>query len=483
MARIIRFRARQTKHRRFFGALALGLVFTLSVPMVSYAATSDEQQLKELKDKQKELESKRQNQKSTLKNLQKEKNKAQSNVNSINNSIKDVQNQVQTAQQDVVKTSADIARLSQELEEAAANEKKQYITLKSQLAYMYENSLTENLVTILFSSGSISEFVSRTEYAMAIAKYDSDLLSSYQKLQMTIKSKSKALEQKQKDLAAYQETLSAKQTELDAKLKDANADLIKKSEAVDLQSVSVDEIDAQISGYKAEAQAVQARVDSAQAEQARRFAEEEARLKAEKEEEVRRLQEEADKAKQNGDADAGQKQEAADKAKQELADLSNIKSSEGRVYNNPAELNLLGAIIQAEAGNQGYDGMLAVGSVIMNRVFYHGGNMPNTITAVVYQRNQFEPTSRQMVVRQNGKYVKLDMTVLEYYLANPGAVSATARSAAQAAYNGQRYHFAGGPMNQLFFMTPAAYNRQTWFDKSRVRDHFTLKDHTFFNVI
>jgi hypothetical protein len=87
-----------------------------------------------------------------------------------------------------------------------------------------------------------------------------------------------------------------------------------------------------------------------------------------------------------------------------------------------------------------------------------------------------------MIVRQNGVYVELGMTVLQYYLANPDAVSADARAAAQAVYNGERYHYAGGPMNQLFFMTPAAFNRQTWFDKSRVRDQFTLKDHTFFNV-
>jgi peptidoglycan hydrolase CwlO-like protein len=436
----------RTKYRRLVATLALGLVFTLCVPTVSYAATSDEQQLKELKDKQNELESKQKSQKSTLKSLQNEKNKAQKNVNSINSSIKDIQNQVATAQQDVVQTSSDIARLSQELEEAAENEKKQYVTLKAQLAYMYENSLTENMVTILFSSGSISEFVSRTEYAMAIAKYDRDLLTSYQKLQTTIKSKTKDLQQKQKDLASYQESLSAKQTELDAKLKDANADLIKKSEAVDLQSVSVDEIDAQISGYKAEAQAVQARVDAAQAEMARRFLEEQERKRAE-----------------------GQAEEP-------------VNSSEGNGYSNASELNLLGAIIQAEAGNQGYDGMLAVGSVIMNRVFYHGGNMPNSITEVVYQKGQFEPVSRKMVVRQNGVYVELGMTVLQYYLANPGAVSANARAAAQAVYNGERYHYAGGPMNQLFFMTPAAFSRQTWFDKSRVRDQFTLKDHTFFNV-
>ena len=477
----------QRNYKKGMAALALVLAVSMCAPIVSYATTPEEKQrLEELKEKQDKLNSDKETQNSTLKDLKKNKSKAQGTVNTINGNISSVQAQLEQAKSDVVKTSEDISKLSNELEEATENEKKQYEALKTQLAYMYENSLTDNLVTILFSSKSISEFLTRTEYALAIAKYDNNLIESYKEIQTTIKSKSKALAQKQKDLASYQEVLTAKESELNTQLEGAQAELIKTAEAVDVQQANVDEIDKQISGYKAETQAIEARVLAANEAAMQRYAEERAREKAEADAIANQKQKEADEAKQRGDANADQKQKEADEARKNAESLSHIASSEGRAYNNPSELNLLAAIIQAEAGNQGYDGMLAVGSVIMNRVFYHGGGFPNTITGVVYAKSQFEPVTRKMVVRQNGRYVELDMTVLQYYLSNSSAVSSNARAAAQAAYNGQRYHCPFGAMNQLFFMTPAALGscqNGGWLTNRALADHFTLKGHTFFNVL
>lgn len=53
------------------------------------------------------------------------------------------------------------------------------------------------------------------------------------------------------------------------------------------------------------------------------------------------------------------------------------------------ETALLAALIQCEAGNGSYDGMLAVGSVVMNRV--RSGAYPNSISGVIYQGGQFPP--------------------------------------------------------------------------------------------
>ena len=54
-----------------------------------------------------------------------------------------------------------------------------------------------------------------------------------------------------------------------------------------------------------------------------------------------------------------------------------------------AELTLLAAIIQAEAGGVDYAGMIAVGSVVMNRV--DDPRFPDTIPGVIYAPYQFEP--------------------------------------------------------------------------------------------
>lgn len=50
---------------------------------------------------------------------------------------------------------------------------------------------------------------------------------------------------------------------------------------------------------------------------------------------------------------------------------------------------LLASIIFCEAGNQPYEGQVAVGAVIMNRV--RSGVYPNSISEVIYQPGQFGP--------------------------------------------------------------------------------------------
>lgn len=53
------------------------------------------------------------------------------------------------------------------------------------------------------------------------------------------------------------------------------------------------------------------------------------------------------------------------------------------------EVTLLGALIQCEAGNGSYEGMVAVGAVVMNRV--RSGAYPGSISGVIYQSGQFPP--------------------------------------------------------------------------------------------
>ncbi len=53
------------------------------------------------------------------------------------------------------------------------------------------------------------------------------------------------------------------------------------------------------------------------------------------------------------------------------------------------DLELLASIIFCEAGNQSYEGQVAVGAVIMNRM--KSQRFPNTMEEVIYQSGQFTP--------------------------------------------------------------------------------------------
>lgn len=87
-----------------------------------------------------------------------------------------------------------------------------------------------------------------------------------------------------------------------------------------------------------------------------------------------------------------------------------------------ADKELLAALIFCEAGNQPYEGQVAVGAVVMNRV--KSGAYPNTISEVVYQPGQFTPAMTGWLdsVRANAGYTASAMQAAEDALAGSSPV-------------------------------------------------------------
>ena len=81
-------------------------------------------------------------------------------------------------------------------------------------------------------------------------------------------------------------------------------------------------------------------------------------------------------------------EEAAKKAAEEKAKRT---ANLGAVAASGDEVLLLAALIQAEAGNQPYEGQLAVGAVVMNRV--KSSAYPNSIQSVISAPGQFGPAA------------------------------------------------------------------------------------------
>lgn len=67
-----------------------------------------------------------------------------------------------------------------------------------------------------------------------------------------------------------------------------------------------------------------------------------------------------------------------------------------------AELRLMAAIINCEAGSESYQGKLAVGIVIMNRV--RSSKFPNTVKKVIYQKRQFSPVRNGSLKKRLRQY-------------------------------------------------------------------------------
>lgn len=94
---------------------------------------------------------------------------------------------------------------------------------------------------------------------------------------------------------------------------------------------------------------------------------------------------------------AAQEKEAAEKAAQAAAQKSQATAAQqapsatqnASMAASVDDVTLLGALIQCEAGSECYDGMVAVGAVVMNRV--RSGAYPSSIYGVIYQGGQFTP--------------------------------------------------------------------------------------------
>lgn len=87
---------------------------------------------------------------------------------------------------------------------------------------------------------------------------------------------------------------------------------------------------------------------------------------------------------------------AAEQAKQEAAAKA---ASNQTVIASADDITLLAAIIQIESGSEIYEGQVAVGAVVMNRVY--SGSYANSVSGVIFQRGQFA-TSRMSAVIAKG---------------------------------------------------------------------------------
>lgn len=110
---------------------------------------------------------------------------------------------------------------------------------------------------------------------------------------------------------------------------------------------------------------------------------------------------------------------AAIRQREEEERQAKLTANQGAVVVGGDDLRLLAALIQCEAGGETYNGKLAVGAVVMNRV--RSGAYPNTISSVIFASGQFTPAL-------NGKVARVYTS---------GNILDSCYEAAQAAINGE----------------------------------------------
>lgn len=88
---------------------------------------------------------------------------------------------------------------------------------------------------------------------------------------------------------------------------------------------------------------------------------------------------------------------AAIQEREEAERQAKLKANQGAVIVGGDDTKLLAALIQCEAGSETYNGKLAVGAVVMNRV--RSAAYPNTVSGVIFASGQFTPALNGKVAR------------------------------------------------------------------------------------
>ena len=285
-----------------------------------------------------------------IESLEGQSSALESELQGINQEILDLSDQISTTEMQVEILNGEIARTSDELAEAEANEEQQYEDMKARIKYMYEHG-NATLLEMLFSAENMSDFLNKAEFIENLSEYDRNALENLQAVHQQIEEQQETLKTQQESFTDLQAELQAQQTELQAKAEETSTNLAD----------------------------VQTRLEEAKAAEAARIAAEEA------------AREQAAKEAEEAAAAAGNSDNSYDDS----------IINNGGIDVSADDTTLLAAIIQCEA-RQDYDSLLAVATVIMNRV--ESPRFPNSISGVVYANGQFEPvwTGRLNTVLKNG---------------------------------------------------------------------------------
>lgn len=227
-----------------------------------------------------------------------------------------------------------------ELKEAEGIRDDQNASMQKRIQFMYESS-SMTYFDMLFSARSFSELINCATYINSITTYDRSMLEQYKANVNLIEEKEAELNQEMADLARLKVEAVQEQNRVNELVEETAVAIAKYAD-------EIEKLEDSIEAYQEEL------------------------------------------AQQNADIEALQKQLAEEKNNSSLAansawrDISQVTFEAG-------DRKLLANLIYCEARGESYEGMVAVGSVVINRVLSE--RFPNTVVGVIYAPRQFAPVT------------------------------------------------------------------------------------------
>ena len=293
----------------------------------------------------------------------------QSQLAGINQDLLKISDEISDTQMRVTIVNSEILRSEDELTISQQNEDQQYENMKSRIKYMYENG-NSNMLELLFSAESMSDFLNKADFIQNISQYARDMLSELQNIHADIENQKMALQNQQTSLNNLENELQQQQAALQQKADETSTDLAQ---------------------FQAQLQQIREQEAAKAAAEAAAKAQQEAAAKAQQQAQASANASSSgnttssNTTNNSGSANSGNSNSGSSNSGNNASGGSTNNSGSSA---NKSDLDLLAAIIQCEA-YQNYDSLLAVATVIMNRVY--DSRFPNSISGVVYAAGQFEP--------------------------------------------------------------------------------------------
>ncbi|MCR4903086.1 MAG: cell wall hydrolase [Butyrivibrio sp.] len=330
-------------HKIIRHIIAVGIVI-ITTATVSISAFADinetkkkiEDAKKERAETQEELEETKEN----ISELNEAKSSLQSELNNLNNQLTEVSNNLADIEAEIENKENEIEITKANLEDARLTEQEQYEAMKKRVQFIYEEQ-SFVLLEMIFQIESFGDFLNHSSYIAAMSSYDRQQLQEYEETRQYIEEQEASLEE---ELA-----------ELDSLRADREEEQSRVSGLVSTTSSNISQYSSSISAAEEEAEAQEAEI-----------------------------------AKQNEDIKALEAQLAEEIRLSKLAANSSWRNISDVTFAD-GDRELLANLIYCEAGSESYEGKLAVGAVVINRVL--SSVYPSTVVGVIYQNKQFSPAS------------------------------------------------------------------------------------------
>ena len=312
-----------------------------------------------------------------IKDMEDTKDKLTAYMQELNQTMKDLGVKMKDLDDQLQEKQNVLNQVQEELSETKEEAETQYEEMKLRIQYIYENR-SSDFFNIFIDTENYMDFLNRADFVSYLSTYDRSMLDKYTQTLNKTKEKEEQLATEKMELEEMILEAASKQEELMQLVKVAAKDIdfyaekivLAQGEANNYEEVLREKqnlLEDMMSQTEIEAESLGGEGTSVAVEEA-----------TQKESSAPIIEETTKK-------ESVTEQETIPKTTEKETE-SQPDSSE-----STTELELLAALIECEAGGEPYEGQVAVGAVVMNRV--KSGKFPNSIVSVIYHPGQFAPVT------------------------------------------------------------------------------------------